>query len=175
MEKNQFIIMVNHSKMSSVCHTCGERQEDFARRIYFDNHVKLHESSDPCLCNSCGKTYPNLLSFNEHVKKYHSQEFPCSKCGAKFNSNSGFKRHMRIHNSLYFTCDVCSKTFSRLDSLNRHKMESCNGTSAEFKCELCNEFISSKRMLDYKMMKFVKNQDKCDLTIFNSKKMLVYK
>ena len=104
------------------------------RRIYFDNHVKLHESSDPCLCNSCGKIYSNLLSFNEHVKKYHSQEFPCSKCGAKFNSNSGFKRHMRIHNksSDNFPCDVCSKSFSRLDSLKRHTVENCNAIRSEF-------------------------------------------
>ena len=72
--------MVNFSKMSSVCHTCGVREDNFSRRSYFDNHVKLHDNSSPSFCDSCGKTYGNVFAFNEHVKRYHLKEFPCSQC-----------------------------------------------------------------------------------------------
>ena len=102
--------MVNFSKMSSVCHTCGVTEDDFSRRIYFDNHVKLHDNSSPSFCDSCGKTYGNVLAFNEHVRRYHFKEFPCSQCDQKFTANIALKRHMRIHNksSDHFPCDVLS-------------------------------------------------------------------
>ena len=67
---------------------------------------------------------------------------------------------MLIHNTDNFSCDVCSTTFSRLDTLNRHKMEVCNGEIAEFKfflekgcvkrenlniitCEICTKVCGS--------------------------------
>ena len=116
-------------------------------------HVKLHDNTSPCFCDSCRKIYGNVLAFNEHVRRYHFKEFPCSQCDQKFTANVALKRHMRIHNksSDNFPCDVCSKTFSRLDSLKRHKVENCNATRAEFSCDICHEFLSSKRMLDRHM------------------------
>ena len=42
-------------------------------------------------------------------------------------------------------------------------MESCNGTSAEFRCDMCHEFLSSKRMLD-RHMKL--QHEKCDDGIY---------
>ena len=139
--------------MSSVCHTCGVTEDNFSRRSCFDKHVKLHDNSSPSFCDSCGKTYGNDFAFNEHVKRYHLKEFPCSQCDQKFPTNVALKRHMRIHNksSDNFPCDVCSKSFSRLDSLKRHTVENCNAIRSEFKCDICHENLSSKRMADRHM------------------------
>ena len=35
--------------------------------------------------------------------------------------------------------------------------------------------IQSGELRFFKIMKYVKNQDKCDMTVFNSKKVLLYK
>ena len=69
--------MVKFSKMGSVCHICGVREDNFSRRSNFDNHVKLHDNSSPSFCDSCGKTYGNVYGFNVLVKRYHLKEFPC--------------------------------------------------------------------------------------------------
>ena len=182
--------------MSSVCHTCGVREDDFSRRSYFDNHVKLHDNT-------------NVLAFNEHVRSYHFRELPCSQCDQKFTANVALKRHMRIHNksSDNFPCDVCSKTFSRLAcekftkifplrfarsltrkmhvlSLVLSKYIREKGIYYEFLClEQAGERAHNRRNIAEKIFatitneeqryfKMMKNQDKCDKTIFTSKKIL---
>ena len=133
--------------VSAICHSCGISESAFNRRDAFEKHVKLHDKKTPSVCESCGKSYPNLLALNEHVRKYHTKEFVCSQCDKIFHTNYHLKRHMLIHNTDNFSCDVCSTTFSRLDTLNRHKMEVCNGEIAEFKCHICYKVFSRESLL----------------------------
>ena len=114
--------MVEGSEVSFVCPICGE--SDFSEKSIFLRHLKIHEvkTAKICdisrkFCDVCGKTYPNVLVYNDHVRKYHLHEYPCNQC----------------HN------------------------------------------IRSKEKRFFKIIKYVKNQDKSDLTIFNSKKVLYYK
>ena len=124
------------------------------------------------------KTYRNVLAFNEHVRRYHFKEFPCSQCDQKFTANIALKRHMRIHNksSGHYPCDVLSLV---LPKYIREK-----GMYYEFLCskqagecahnrlsnaEKIFANIANEEQRYFKMLKYVKNQDKCDKTIFNSK------
>ena len=64
--------------MSSVCHTCGVREDDFSRRSCFDNHVKLHDNSSPSFCDNgiickvCNKLYSSVYNLNKHMKNIHN-------------------------------------------------------------------------------------------------------
>ena len=100
-----------------------------------------------------------------HVVK----EFPCTLCDNKYTLDHALQRHMLTHTQDKFNCDGCTTTFSRLDTLRRHK---CKTERLGFECVHCLKVYSNER---FKIMKYVKNQDKSDLTIFNSKKCLYYK
>ena len=74
--------MVEGSEVSFVCPICGE--SDFSGKSIFLRHLKIHEvkTAKICdisrkFCDVCGKTYPNVLVYNEHVRKYHLHEYPC--------------------------------------------------------------------------------------------------
>ena len=59
------------------------------------------------------------------------------------------------------TCGISSSDFHRKLYFENHIKSHAN--------------IQSGEQRFFKIMKYVKNQDKCDMTVFNSKKKLLYK
>ena len=138
--------MVEGSEVSFVCPICGE--SDFSEKHLFLRHLKIHEvkTAKICdisrkFCDVCGKTYPNVLVYNDHVRKYHLKEYPCNQCHNKYSSAFQLQRHMRTHNNKYFYCDECSQSFSRFDNLERHK---CKSPMLEIECDQCQKVFPNK-------------------------------
>ena len=69
--------MVTYSKFSTVCHICGITEDEFSKRSYFEKHNLLHQKINQSVCDTCGKSYPNLIALNKHVRVYHGKEHPC--------------------------------------------------------------------------------------------------
>ena len=107
--------MVEGSEVSFVCPICGE--SDFSEKSIFLRHLKIHEvkTAKICdisrkFCDVCGKMYPNVLAYNDHVRKYHLHEYPCNQCHNKYSSAFQLQRHMRTHSNKNFYCDGCQKS-----------------------------------------------------------------
>ena len=100
--------------------------------------------------------------------------FVCPICGeSDFSEKSIFLRHLKIHEvktakicdiSRKF-CDVCGKMYPNVKEL----------TIDSTRAKLFGLTLEVKKKDFFKIIKYVKNQDKSDLTIFNSKKVLYYK
>ena len=67
--------MARLSKFSGICHTCGISSSDFIRRVYFEEHIKAHESGQAYICESCGKGFSSLMDLKKHVGKYHNKNY----------------------------------------------------------------------------------------------------
>ena len=72
--------------------------------------------------------------------------------------------------SVCHTCGVTEDNFSRRSCFDKH-VKLHDNSSPSF-CDSCRK-ITNEEQRYFKMMKYVKNQDKCDKTIFNSKKKVV--
>ena len=99
----------------------------------------------------------------------------CHTCGVtedNFSRRSLFDKHVKLHdNSSPSFCDSCGKTYGNDFAFNEHVTRY---HLKEFPCSQCTT-ITNEEQRYFKMRKYVKNQDKCDKTIFNSKKSLPYK
>ena len=196
------------SEVSSVCPTCGS--SNFFTKSSFDRHIRMHSVVVERglwrdVCDICGKMFPNVVAFNDHVKKLHElQDYPCNQCDNKYKSANALQRHMKIHSPDQLSCDGCAKTFTRLDSLQRHK---CKVPEFQVKCDHCLKVCPNERALKthFKMHHEIEGSNiKCelcsavfannmqykhhytvlhkefkyqvsDLTIFNTKKVKYYK
>ena len=141
--------MARLSKFSTICHTCGIASSDFHRKLYFENHIKSHEAGKAgkaYLCDSCGKGFSTLMDLRIHTQKYHKTELSCIQCAKTIIFVDQLNQHLKSHKLDPYCCDVCSKTFTIFAN------------------------IQSGKQRFFKIMKYVKNQDKSDMTVFNRKK-----
>ena len=38
------------------------------------------------VCDICGKMFPNVVAFNDQLRKLHVQEYPCNQCVNQYKS-----------------------------------------------------------------------------------------
>ena len=108
------------------------------------------------------------------LSKFSAICHTCGKSSSDFIRRVYFENHIKSHEAgVAYICESCGKGYSTLMDLKNHigkYHKEC------YKCIQCDKsFISSGEQRYFKIMKYVKNEDKCDMTIFNSKKVLMYK
>ncbi|KOB71325.1 putative specifically Rac-associated protein [Operophtera brumata] len=88
------------------CYICNYCKKNFAERMIFKVHIKLH-------CDVCGKLFPSKAKCIEHkrnvcrVIKLHE----CKICSKSFYSIMDLKDHGYEHGDACLVCDVCKDQF----------------------------------------------------------------
>uniref|UniRef100_A0A1B0DFH2 Zinc finger protein n=1 Tax=Phlebotomus papatasi TaxID=29031 RepID=A0A1B0DFH2_PHLPP len=94
-------------------------------------------------CDTCSKTFQNLLSLRRHTKYHRLDRIKCPLCPRNFSQKSNLKRHLVIHaDSKNLLCDRCSGHFDTISDLYEHvkSHESALEASSDeyiLSCDLC--------------------------------------
>lgn len=97
------------------CYICNYCKKNFAERLIFKVHIKLH-------CDVCGKLFPSKAKCLEHkrnvcrVIKLHK----CKTCSESFFSIMDLKDHGYEHVSTCLVCDVCKDQFESKCMIAHH-------------------------------------------------------
>ena len=103
-------------------------------------------------CNTCGKSFPNLLSVQEHGKIHHGKKsFQCKICHKKFRKCQSYKQHLETHSKSeeLLKCKTCSKKFQHLKTLKDHEIVHLREET--FKCNFCEKcFKNGSELFEHK-------------------------
>ena len=92
------------------------------------------------------------------LSKFSAICHTCGKSSSDFIRRVYFENHIKSHEAgVAYICESCGKGYSTLMDLKNH----IGQFSSQVTCWL--------------QKWYVKNEDKCDMTIFNSKRVLMYK
>ena len=104
-------------------------------------------------CKICGKSYSSVFNLNKHMRNVHNE----------MSQNKYYSLSDKVLDyPTGTTCNICNKSYSSVSNLIKQG-------------ETVWATIRSEEKRFFKIIKHVKNQDKSDLTIFNSKKVLYHK
>lgn len=101
-------------------------------------------------CRVCLQVYREKRDALAH-QKVHDGTNPwyCEECDKHFLRKYKYSRHILMHTGTKnYECDACGKTFNGPDYLQRHKMTYCVDGRGRFKCDVCDEGFSEKRLLE---------------------------
>lgn len=108
------------SEGSFRCHDCGKL---FNRMCCLTQHrTTYHEGEKPFKCGTCGKRFPDEMSFSDHQSKHAGEKpYKCEVCPKQFNHKTDLRRHMCLHTGEKpFSCEQCGKGFIRKDHMLKH-------------------------------------------------------
>ena len=104
-----------HDGGSKLTRKCGACQLEFQIAKDFYDHIVSHE--DAFICKTCGTSFEDSISLNEHQKVHRKvddkyKKIICDCCGLRFTIKGHLKVHMLQHSDMKsFTCDECGKSF----------------------------------------------------------------
>ena len=128
----------NHPEEFSTvkCHICGK---GYRHQSSLKEHLRRHEECES-LCVECGKTLPNKVSLDDHIKHNHPKEHvSCPECFKFFPNPSKLARHVRYsHLDIrMYPCSMCDKSFKKKDKLMQH-VTAIHDKLKPFLCEMCS-------------------------------------
>ena len=130
------------------CYAC---QRLFKTVSALEDHVPVHERSDPYACFKCKctKFYSNIHSLDQHMTNFHPGKhfWCCSYCKLQFRCSSTLSDHTKTHSRL-FGCTECRKNFPNRSKLKHHLLMH---TQAVFICFECNKRFATSDDLDVHM------------------------
>ena len=83
------------SAANKICIECGQQ---FKNSYRLREHMTKHSTQRPFKCATCGKTFKQRCTLNQHQFLVHSKDsfaHSCEKCGRKFAFRSHLIRHMK--------------------------------------------------------------------------------
>lgn len=104
------------------CNLCDKR---FKKYLAVYQHIKkVHEKIYmKRVCETCGKVFASIHSYNKHYNGVHSDKDPylCEVCGKSFHHYDSFKMHERIHiGNKCHKCPLCGKGFLEKPYMRKH-------------------------------------------------------
>ena len=119
-------------------------------------------SSNPFVCETCGKIFNKLQPLIAHTKKMHgidptkdmSSNFICEKCGMGFGSNYNLQQHMKKHTQKFHICVLCDKITTSKKLLQDHLSSIHNNSFSSrfakdiYPCSECGEKYDSSSSLN---------------------------
>lgn len=146
------------------CHTCNKW---FSNEATIESHLRnIHAGKQVDFvpyrgefehgCDTCGRRYEDISTFNKHIKCHLEPSSKCDLCGKVYKKLNSLKVHIRnTHqekdptkpNQRSGPCTICNKTFCDKFRLKRHMM--CHSGDRPFACTLCD-----KRFLDNSKLKY---------------------
>ena len=125
---------------------CTICDENFNARHKFIDHLILHSSKTPYVCDSCGKKFSNKSARQAHEKQHLPPSIihACKYCNKKFRHKSSLKSHIVIHSEEKpFKCNHCNKSFRRKVNLDSH-IKIHDLCKWKYSCLDCNQIFTRK-------------------------------
>ena len=128
---------------------CPSCDKLFDKRSHLKLHIKgVHEKERvySVECNTCGKTFANRSSMENHNLVFHTniRPFKCDFCDKGYILEKHLARHIRhFHENVkQFACDLCEKSYFTDNSLKYHfkkihEKMTCNLCDKIFKNQIC--------------------------------------
>ena len=141
--------------LKSLQHECPHCKKHFTLLRNMKRHLLIH-TSDPFLCDFCGKGFASEVALMNHVTLQH--ELMCALCGCKQTSRADMEKHaLEVHqlgevadlNSIIkdprtYLCDLCGMNCISVNSLRTHIKR--HGKKS-FHCETCGSAFSESHEL----------------------------
>lgn len=136
---------VHGHKFSLTCDICFKEFKVKAKlkehKTQKHGHIDLSH-----ICDVCGRSYPSLSSFKNHIILHLPKKDICEYCQQSFPTPYALKAHVKTHLNLqdqYF-CNYCGKCYKRKSGVKFHIVK-CHTSSHEmFKCQYCDKTFSRK-------------------------------
>lgn len=132
-----------------------EYDEDVVRRKQIRVRCRV-----PCVCHTCGKTFPSRNNLYIHEQRVHPIETPfkchVEGCKAKYSLKSALAYHLKENHQTEkkFVCHICAAAFTRNKYLNSHLVVHQKGK--DIKCSQCRLYFKSEADME----KHVKRHEK---------------
>lgn len=116
----------NNSKRIFKCKQCKEK---FKRKVYLNNHMRIHYQND----NNKNNIQPNT--------------YECDICKNCYSTYRNIERHIKMHMKCFdvYDCPICEKSFSRQRQMNAHILTHVG--AKPFVCDICNKSYLQKSYL----------------------------
>ncbi|XP_070203728.1 gastrula zinc finger protein XlCGF52.1-like [Littorina saxatilis] len=131
------------------CPTC-DRFFETALKLW-RHKVAVHQAKT-LVCDVCGKTCDNQLSFTDHKRQHRLGKYQCEHCPKTFARKHTWVYHTRRHtgHSLH-KCQHCGKALMGNYNLRIH--ERIHTGEKPYKCDQCFAAFAQKNSLNWHMKK----------------------
>ncbi|XP_044151896.1 zinc finger protein OZF-like isoform X1 [Bufo gargarizans] len=126
---------------------CSECGLSFSNQSILETHQSIHTGDKPFSCSHCGKCFAMKANLVKHVKIHNAEKpFTCLECGKSFGIKSNLVKHQRIHTGEKpFSCADCGKSFGMKSNLIKHQR--IHTGEKPFPCQECGKCFASRSNL----------------------------
>lgn len=136
---------VHGHKFSLTCDICFK---EFKVKAKLTEHKKLKHSDMGVshICDVCGRSYPSLSSFKNHIIIHLPKSNICKYCQQSFPTVYALKAHVKTHLNLHdrYCCNYCGKCYKRKSGVKFHIIEYHTSKQETFKCQYCDKMFNRK-------------------------------
>ena len=134
-----------HKGAKFQCEFCPK---SFSNKTNRDEHISAAHKGVKYECSQCNDKFTFKRSMKRHIETVHEKikNYHCAHCDKAFSTSHAKKTHVKsVHEKIKdLQCDQCDKRFASTSILIGHKE---THSDTQYKCELCNDWLSSKSSL----------------------------
>lgn len=128
-----------------ICHKVYPMQKRLTQ------HMKMHSSEKPHMCDKCGKSFKKRYTFKmhllTHIQSLGDSKFKCEFCDYTCDNKKLLLNHQLSHtNDRPFKCDYCKYATSKEEFLVSHLAIKHTGEKP-FSCEMCHFMTKHRKNL----------------------------
>ncbi|XP_077375328.1 uncharacterized protein LOC144017528 isoform X2 [Festucalex cinctus] len=102
------------------------------------NHMKLHTSGKPHICQHCGKSFNQKGNLDSHLRIHNGEKpYRCPECDQRFAQKPELCRHRLCHTGGVFLCSYCGKSLRDPHTLKSH--EKLHTGDRPHRCPICQK------------------------------------
>ncbi|XP_062140495.1 zinc finger protein 668-like isoform X1 [Drosophila sulfurigaster albostrigata] len=112
-------------------------------------HMRSHSTDRRILCNECGMTMKNSVSFRQHQERHLKElKYKCDDCPRRFVAKGDLYSHrMSVHIPHKHVCTDCNRTFPRPNMLRKHNEFYHSDDHPPYNCDRCDKSFDRRSSL----------------------------